>query len=463
VVRARALAATLVTSALVSCATHDDAPAARPAKKWYVDGGAIHDADGRVVLLRGVNLAGSQKMPPHIADFTAADYARIHDAFGFDVARFIVTWAAVEPQKGVYDQRYLDQLEERMRWARDAGLLVVVDMHQDLYGEGFSGGDGAPRWVCDDARYAAFKPTDPWFFGYLDKNMAACVDAFYEPGGEPRAHFIAAWRTIAARLAKYDNVIGFDILNEPPWGSYAISAFEEEKLAPFYVDVAKAVREVAPDWLVFAEPAGSRNLGYATKLPKLPLEDVVYAPHSYDSNAERGQGFDESHKDGILTTLKNLRAEADAMGAALFVGEYGGPTDKPGIVPYMRAEIEGASAVGASTAYWAFDKDTHGYAVLNDDGSEKKELADVLVQPYPTRVAGSLVGYAFDPGTRVATIRYAPDASVRAPTEIVAPQRVYANGVTVDCGGCAVTTSPGLVKLTSPPPGNPAVVTLRPR
>jgi endoglycosylceramidase len=453
VVRARAALLALV----VACAAKHEAD--DPPKKWRVEHGEIVDASGRTVILRGANFAGSQKFAPHLSDFGAAELTRMRDAFGMNVVRFIVTWAAVEPNKGAFDEAYLDALETRMKWAEDAGVLVFVDMHQDLYGEGFAGGDGAPKWVCDDAHYQAFQPKDPWFFGYLDPNVEACVDAMYEPGSEARAHFVDAWKKLATRLVKHENVIGFDILNEPPWGSYTITEFEPDKLAPFYVEVTKAVREIAPDWLLFAEPSGSRNVGYPTHLPKLGIDNVVYAPHSYDNDAEQGKGFDPARADAIAQYVKTLRAEADDLGAALFIGEYGGTTSKPGITPYMQAEVSAAASVGAGSAYWAYDKDTAGYAVLNDDGSEKKELADTIVTPYPSRVAGSGVTWSFDAG--VATIRFKPDASITSPTEIVVPARSYPNGVIVDCGGCTVEKMPGLVKLVTQPPGNPATVTLR--
>ena len=67
-----------------------------------------------------------------------------------------------------------------------------------------------------------------------------------------------------------------------------------------------------------------------------------------------------------------MREEASAMGAGLFIGEYGGD----------------------SSAYWAYDKNDVGYGLLHDDGSEKKELADVLTRPYPQRVAGKVLSYA---------------------------------------------------------------------
>jgi hypothetical protein len=243
------------------------------------------------------------------------------------------------------------------------------------------------------------------------------------------------------------------VLNEPNWGTYSILAFETDKLAGFYTEVARAVREVAPTWLVFAEPGASRNVGYATGLPKLPFENaVVYSPHSYDRDAESGSGFDPSRREAIIENYKALRAEADALGAALWIGEYGGVADHPGITPYMDAQYDGAGAVAAGTTYWALDKG-EGYSLLSAEGGEKKELADVLVRPYPTRVAGKLRSYGFDEATRTATIDIVSEPAITEPTEIVVPKRVYPNGVNVSCGGCTVDERPGFVHLRAIPAG----------
>ena len=428
-----------------------------PAPPYRVERGAIVDASGRTVILRGANVSGSHKQAPYLSDMGPADYARLRDEWGFDSMRFLVLWAGLEPQKGAYSEAYLDELAKRVGWARDAGLLVILDMHQDLWSEGFAGGDGAPRWTCDEARYAAFKPTNPWFFGSIDPNVTACVDAFYAEGSEIRAHLVEGWRRVAKKLAPFDNVIGVDPLNEPHWGGYDILAFEEERLAPFYVEVAKAVRSEAKSWLVFAEPGASRNVGYPSRLPKLPIDDVVYSPHAYDNDAEGGSGFDAKRRDAIVQKLRDYRAEADAMGAALWIGEYGGNAKQPDITEYMDAVYDGASAAAAGATYWAYDKNSNGYGLLEDDGSVKAVLADVIARPYPSRVAGQLRSWEYDERARTLVVRMTGAAGV---TEIVVPARAYPNGVTVDCGGCDAEITPGLVRLRTPPPGD---VTVRPR
>ncbi|MBX3192755.1 MAG: cellulase family glycosylhydrolase [Labilithrix sp.] len=438
-------------------------PAEKPPRPttWHVDGNAIRDPNGRTVILRGVNLAGAHKVKPYLSSFGPDEYTRIRKEWGMNVLRFLVSWTALEPTRGTFDDAYLDELEKRMGWARDAGVFVVLDMHQDLFGEGFLGGNGAPRWACDESRYAAFKPATPWFWGYLDANVMACFDGLWT-NTDIRHRLVEGWRRIAQRLVKFDNVLGFDALNEPHWGSHPPDAFERDRLAPFYDEVVAAVRAEAKGWLFFMEPSSARNLGLAMNLPKPTIEGVVYSPHAYDPAAESGDGFDPSHRDPFLFKVADLREEANALGAGLFLGEYGGHVDKPGIVEYMTAAYDAAGMAAASTAYWAHDRD-EGYAMLNPDGSEKKILLDVLVRPYPERVAGHLLSYAFDAGSKTATVTFEPDATIEAPTEIVVPARVYPSGVTVDCGGCAIEEAPGLVRLRDVPAARPAVITIRPR
>ncbi|HEY5928146.1 MAG TPA: cellulase family glycosylhydrolase [Kofleriaceae bacterium] len=448
------LTGTLALLALAAC----DEPTSRPAR-WHVGDGFLRAADGRAVILRGANL-GSQKYAPYLDDKQPADYVRMREAWGMNSLRFVMTWAAIEPERGVYNDTYLDGVAERMRWAHDAGIHVVLDMHQDIYGEGF-GFDGAPRWTCDEARYAAFMPVEPWFLNAVDPNVTACVDEFYTRA-DLREHFIAAWRRVAERLAGEPAVIGFDVLNEPNWGTYPLFQFENDVLKPFYIDVVTAVREVAPDWVAFIEPSASRNGGIATKLVSLPFSDVVYAPHSYDQEAEAGAGFDETHRQKILDTLIELDDEAHTLGAALWIGEYGGMAASPGIVPYMTAQYDAAGAVAAGTMYWSYDKNDGGYSMLAADGSEKPELVGVLVRPYPERVAGDPIAYAFDAATSTFRFEYTPDRELALPTEIVVPARVYPNGFAVACGGCANEQSPGLLRITTPPASGSATITITP-
>src|SRR5262249_22825346 len=158
--------------------------------------------------------------------------------------------------------------------------------------EGF-GFDGAPRWTCDEANYAAFVPQQPWGLNYTDSHVMACFDHLWTDAGTGAA-FAAAWRHVAEQLESQPAILGFDPINEPSWGSFPVATFERDHLQPFYEQVITAVRAVAPRWLAFVEPSNSRNLGFSTSLRGFSSEGVVYAPHLYDAQAEQSGQFDPS-------------------------------------------------------------------------------------------------------------------------------------------------------------------------
>jgi endoglycosylceramidase len=431
---------------------------------YHVTGGFLRDPEGRALLLRGMNVSGMQKAAPYFDFHTLPDYQRIRDPWGMTSMRFVMTWAAVEPEEGVYDETYLDALAERMDWARQAGVYVVLDMHQDVYGEGFAsgGGDGAPRWTCDASHYASFVPNpSQWFYNYLSADVTACYDGFWN-GPELQAHYAAAWQHVAERLAGYDDVIlGFDPMNEPYWGSHIIVTFESDVLQPFYETIVAAVRSVRPEWIAFLEPASSRNLGIPTSLTGFPFPDVMYAPHSYDRNAEMGLGFDPADTGAVLQNAEALAGEAASLGAGLWVGEYGAQTSTPGVTPYMDAEYAAFGAVAAGSTYWDYSKGG-GYSTLNADGSESTELMAALVRPWPERVAGTPVSFSFDAATTTFTLTYRPDRTTTAPTVLSVPARAYPQGFQVVCGSCLTQNAPGEVDVLAPPPGDEVTITIEP-
>ncbi len=446
----------LVATAALSCT---DAGSELPA--WSVRGGFLRDRDGRAVVLRGANVSGKNKHAPWFDFQGPADFARMRDAWGMNAVRFLVLWAAVEPHEGQYDDAYLDAVAERIGWARQANLAVVLDMHQDVYGEGFAsgGGDGAPLWSCAASNYAGFTLTSPWALENLEPGVTACYDAFWR-GADTQAHYAEAWRRVAHRLAGYDNVVGFDIFNEPYWGSHSILRFEPDLLQPFYEKIVPVVRAEAPSWVAFLEPSASRNLGGTTHLTTPSFANFAYAPHSYDTSAESGQGFDPSHRTALLANVAALADEARSLGGALWIGEYGSPQDAPGVVQYMTAQYDAAGAAAASSMYWDYTEG--GYGMLAPDGSEAQPLVDTLVRPYPERVAGDPVAWSFDATTSTFRLSYHPAGEVTAPTVLSVPARLYPHGYRVDCGGCQATTQGGSLTLATPPPADPAVVTIRP-
>lgn len=437
-------------------------PASAPpaARAYRVARGFVRDPEGRAVILRGVNLANAHKHPPYFGPHTEADFARLSREFGMNSIRLLVSWSAVEPAQGKIDAAYLDALAERVAWAKRAGLLVVIDMHQDIYGEGFEG-NGAPRWTCDEARYKAFVPAESWFFSYLDPNVIACFDGFWTSPSLQDSYADAA-AAVARRVRDDEVVIGVDVMNEPFWGSQPTTTFEPDVLGPFYARVMERVRKESPSAIAFLEPAATRNLGLATRFERMPIDNAVYSPHAYDTTAEQGKGFSGPARSAYLSRIAAYKVEADDFGTPLWIGEYGGTSGSAGIIEYLDTAYEGAGKAGAGSMLWSYDFDG-GYGLMNADHSDKPAILDVVVRPVPRRVAGDAVDYAFDSKTRVFTTSYAPVATVKAPTEIVAPARAYPQGFDVDCGGCAFERDGDVVRITSVPAVPRVTVKLTPR
>lgn len=234
-----------------------------------IQGSRFVDENGRTLILRGVNLGGSSKVPkiPNGATHIQSnffDHTRVSFVgrpfplgeadehfsrlanWGLTFIRFLVTWEAIEHVgPGIYDQEYLDYLDAVIRKAGEYGLYVFIDPHQDVWSR-FSGGDGAPGWTFEAAglNITKFKDTgaaivhqthgEPFPQMIWPTNMvklaAATMFTLFFAGddfapklkidGESiqsylQRHYIDAICQIAKRLHDCPNVIGYDTMNEP--------------------------------------------------------------------------------------------------------------------------------------------------------------------------------------------------------------------------------------------------------
>jgi hypothetical protein len=239
--------------------------------KIQIEGSCFKDEHGRTLILRGVNLGGSSKVPypdgathvrqgfyehrdvsfagrPFPLEEAGEHFGRLH-AWGLRFLRFLVTWEAIEHAgPGIYDQDYLDYLTEVVRRAGEHGLQLFIDPHQDVWSR-MSGGDGAPGWTFEAAGLdvTRFSETgaaivhaihgDPfphmiWPTNYAKLAAATLFTLFFggndfAPGasvdGEPiqeflQRHYLAALRQIALRLKDLPHVVGYDSMNEPSPG-----------------------------------------------------------------------------------------------------------------------------------------------------------------------------------------------------------------------------------------------------
>lgn len=446
----RSVLGLLPLCALLACSGDDHAASATVA---VVDG-VLRDAQGRALILRGVNISQQHKVAPYFGFHQQSDIARVRQAWGFNGMRWVFPWAAVEPQAGQFDSKFVEQLITRLHWAKAAGLYVVLDMHQDVFGEGFTAGNGAPRWACDEQRYRDHVPEADWFLNYTSKQVAACFDELWKTPAR-RQHIIDAWvfvaRAVAADTELRQTVIGFDPFNEAYWGSHTLQTFERDVLSGFYAEIVSAVRKVAPNWVAFVQPAASRNLDLPTSLKPPSFDNAVYAPHVYDPQAEQGLGFGPERVASLLAKMQAMADEAKRLGTALWFGEYGGMVDDPDIATYMGTVYDGAGKLATGAMIWEYGN-SGPYRLIDPDGSEMPQIAAV-VRPYPARIAGTLTDYRYDVATKRMVVRFVPDPALSAPSEFVLPARLYPAEIDVACAGCDYQRQGDLLRIDSGPLG----------
>jgi len=249
-----------------------------------IDGSQLKDAVGRTLLLRGVNLGGSSKVPsrpdgathrpenffdhrnvsfvgrPFPLDEADEHFTRLRE-WGLTFIRFLVTWEAIEHAgPGQYDYEYLDYVSAVIEKAGEHGIQLFVDPHQDVWSR-FTGGDGAPGWTLEAVGFdmTKFKETGaaithqthgdpyPWLIWPTNAEKLAAATMFtlffggndFAPAtrieGEPAQeylqwHYIASIQQLARRLRDMRHVIGYDTLNEPQRGWIGVEDLNQSKI-----------------------------------------------------------------------------------------------------------------------------------------------------------------------------------------------------------------------------------------
>ncbi|WP_331447812.1 cellulase family glycosylhydrolase [Streptomyces xanthochromogenes] len=413
----------------------------------------ITDDQGRALVLTGLNTASSAKSRPDgLPWIKEADVQRESDALGSDFVRFLIQWRNVEPEPGTYDDGYLAQVAERVRWYGARGIHVMLDLHQDVYGPAVKG-NGAPVWATESDGLPVAERSQ-WELKYIEPGTVRAFDHFWgtRPGGRDlRAHYAAAWAHVAERFAADPAVIGYDLMNEPFGGSVQGPAFEAGPLAALYREAIAAIRRVDHDSWIFVEPeAVSANWGLPSGLPYLkdPRGDgararIAYAPHLYPLPMDLGGGYTGDTKKWVDRTLASWREQTEKtarrLGAPVLVGEYGLDATLPGALDYVAKVRSLTDEMGAGTAYWSNDP---GSWAPWDRQLRPTPLLPVLDRPAPKAIAGDPVSYAWDRTSRTLSVTWRPKADVRGNTEVYLPARLFPHGAEVTGGGGAAGFDP---------------------
>ena len=152
-------------------------------------------------------------------------------------------WPGVEPTKGAYNETYFDELENIIRSLEQRGIYALLDFHQDLWHRKFCG-EGVPDYVFDlcqseqldstaqfplPSRNSTSYPVDAegnpsleWCLEtsfatyYLSAEVGAGFQCLYENAAGAMWEALAGyWQAVARRFRSFDNVLGYELINEP--------------------------------------------------------------------------------------------------------------------------------------------------------------------------------------------------------------------------------------------------------
>ena len=294
------------------------------------------DNYGREIILNGINVVSKSKSQGYIPEGGSELYKNLKK-WGVNSIRLIIIWDRLEPEPGIYNEDYLNEIDELVELAKQNDLHVVLDMHQDLFSVKYS--DGAPEWATLDEG-KTHTTGAIWSDAYMmSEAVQTSFDNFWlnknvTDGIGLQDHYAALWKHIAKRYANNSTIIGYDIMNEPFPGSTAIestmillnaygqliysltgevltekdlidmwgdekkrmealdilstkenyhqvisqlfelnSTFEITKLQPFYQKVSNAIRTVDENHILFLEHSYYGNTGVLSSISRVSLSD----------------------------------------------------------------------------------------------------------------------------------------------------------------------------------------------
>lgn len=447
------------------------------------------DSDGREIILHGVNIEEKSRERNYLSWHGAEEFEKMRN-WGFNCIRLVIIWDGIEPKPGVYNDQYLAGVDKRIQWAKENGIYVLLDMHQDLYSAKF-GGDGAPSWAVLDNGKPHVHNAYLWSMAYFTSPAVhSAFDNFWankpvSDGLGVQDHFAKAWQYVAKRYVNEPTVIGYDLFNEPFPGSsiqetiflklksaadviskkygndsatfdvmqrllisgelskYAddielfkafadggteISMeFERTLLAQFYNRVAKAIREVDQNHIIFIETHGLCNSGTPSGI--IPIVDAsgnrdplqAFAPHAYDIVTDTSDVANAS-SERIELIFKRHAETANRLNMPTLVGEWGAYYGQANTFLPAKKVVREIEKNLFSDAYWSYS------GAREIDGAE---YFPMLSRPYPSAISGKLIEYKSDFDNRRFDCVWEEDPNISAPSLIYVPAIWFPKGFRV--------------------------------
>jgi len=451
------------------------------------------DQNGRSRIFHGVNVV--QKSEPYYpTSLLTPERMDLLRDWGFNAVRLGVMWIGTEPNKGYFNQTYLDQIESIVEQLAQRGIYALLDSHQDLYSPKWCG-DGAPLWAAIPA--ANSKPfaeplygvysfdnstglpescPEPWASYYMTEACCSSFQSLYDNTENLSDHYAAFWTTIAERFSNVSSVLGYELINEPfPGNVYANPALlipgvgDRENLQPFYEKLNTAIRKTDENHIIFYEPItwDVTPVGFT----QVPGGDT-YQNRSVLSWHYYCWTFDGNNMNPIRWGLCKVEQvdmfylrsrDVDRLGGAGFLTEFGLCDGNSTSDEFECTQVmDKADQYLQSWTYWDYSDGEFYYS----DGSPKQYLVEEFTRTYARAVAGEILSMNYDTRSKKFTLEFSSlSLPENPPTEIFFAQSLhYAKGFNVEISPSNSATwsvdSPNILSVYLVTPINGTIITI---
>jgi len=426
-------------------------------------------------------------------------------ALGFNSLRLPLSWSLLEPKRGEFSQTYVDRAAQVVDWAKTLGMYVIIDMHQNAYshfvqaepgsGVDLSSNSGAPAW----ATITDGLPSKLLIPNQREANPAV-VEGFnnfwYNRDGI-QDEYIKAIALLAKRFKDDSTVAGYSIFNEPQPGWNLPPGFEDLLLFPFYrrvIDAVTGVRDGLPcptgiympsfcgyadlgihdlRHLFFLEPGLLRQItDFPTHLglPVSSYPNLVFDIHAYTHgftiekliNSKSDPRTATYPWGGYDQTYNLAKREAKAMGAALFVSEFGNDPSYDSLLLANELLEQERHLVGfafwtwkengGSNAWGVFDPGNNEIGVTASSGCIRLGRERQLARVYPRASADPKLTYHYDSETGAFTLK-AQGRAGDAFTVVSIPREVTGDVTVLGADRSVISNSDGSRVVTATPSG----------
>uniref|UniRef100_A0A5K4F650 Cellulase domain-containing protein n=2 Tax=Schistosoma mansoni TaxID=6183 RepID=A0A5K4F650_SCHMA len=393
--------------------------------------GMFMDHLGYIKLFRGFNNV-QKYFPWYQENAWNITQIKMFQNWGLNVIRLGIMWSGVKPNISIVNTTYLNVMESLIDLYAEHGIYVILDMHQDGLSSRYGTYDGIPLWLINQFKRPPTILQEPWTYEklpdwegayYLTYECSEGAQQLYENVSGAWNHWGDFWEIIAKHYGKKSNVLGYDLINEPPPGNFYTNPLRgfpgyagRYNLLPVYDYLVERIRQYDKSSLIFYEPVtygiftplitsgwlgtGFRRVPGANRDKSAPSKSVLsYHYYCWILQSDYPNSTMPFWKkvlcDSFLlpTVTSNVIKATKTTGGGRFLTEFGlcGDDGNPSSVNTLEcnAVLDEADKHFESWTFW------DGYFIDNAGNPIQTQVRS-FIRPYPQSTNGRFVKQHFN-------------------------------------------------------------------